>query len=132
MRGARMLHRGRKRSLERMDSECVITRPGTKVWDEEAGEWVPQIETVYEGVCRLVDASTGGRRVESGSQLLVVTSPELHLPFDTVGVSVSDSVVITACLSRPAVIGEQYVIREPVDGTQVTALRFRVVAADGR
>lgn len=132
MRGARMLERGRKRALERMDSLCVITRPGAQVWDEENGEWVASTVTIYEGVCRLVDASTGGKKVAAGGQLLVITSPELHLPADAAGVEVSDLVELTACASRPAIIGERYMIRETVDGTQVTALRYKVEAADGR
>lgn len=132
MRGSRMLTRGRKRALERMDSTCLITRPGLKAWDEEQGEWTYPTVTVYEGMCRLVDASTGGKKVAAGGQLLVITSPELHLPADTVGVEMSDLVEITGCESRPAIAGEEYSIREPVDGTQVTALRYKVEAADGR
>lgn len=132
MRGARMLKRGRKRAVERMDAECLITRPGSKTWIEETGthEYTPV--TVYEGVCRLVDASTTGRKVAAGGQLLVVTSPELHLPADTVGIQVSDSVLITACESRPSAAGETFSIREPVEGTQVTALRHKVEASHGR
>lgn len=127
-----MLARGRKRARERMDAECLITRPGTRAWDEDEGAWsYPDVE-VYGGVCRLVSAGTAGRRAVAGGQLLVVTSPELHLPADTVGVEVSDSVLITGCESRPSIVGETYTIREPVDGTQVTALRFKVVGADGR
>lgn len=132
MRGARMLQRGRKRAVERMDSTCLISRPGPKAFDEDLGEWVYPPVTVYEGVCRLVGASTGGRQADAGGQLLVVTAPEVHFPADTVGVEVSDVVEITACESRPAVVGVKFVVREPVDGTQVTALRFRVGVADGR
>lgn len=132
MRGARMLKRGRKRAIERMDATCLITRPGPKTWDEDFGEHVYPPVTVYADICRLVDASTGGKKVAAGGQLLVVTSPELHLPADTVGVEVSDLVEITRCDSRPSIVGETYKIREPVDGTQVTALRYKVEAADGR
>lgn len=132
MSGSRMLKRGRKRAVERMDATCLITRPGPKTWDEDEGEWTYPAVTVYESICRLVDASTGGKQVAAGGQLLVVTSPELHLPADTAGVRVSDSVEITGCESRPAIVGEKYSIREPVDGTQVTALRYKVVTADAR
>lgn len=132
MRGARMLARGRERAVERMDSVCVITRPGAKTWDEETGAYEHPTVTVYEGVCRLVSGSASGRKVTAGGQLLVVTSPEVHLPADTVGVEVSDTVLVTACVSRPSAVGEVFTIREPVEGTQVTALRFRVEAGHGR
>lgn len=132
MRGERMLKRGRKRAQERMDSTCLITRPGPKTWDEPNGVWIyPPVE-VYAGECRLKGATTGGRKADAAGQLVVVTSPELHLPADTEGVEVADLVVMTGCTSMPSVIGRTFKVKEPVDGTQVTALRFRVEAASGR
>ena len=132
MRGARMLKRGRQRAVERMDATCLITRPGEKAWDEESGTSRPVLVIVYEGMCQLVGSSTGGRQVNAADQLLVLTSPSLRLPMDAVGVAVSDHVTITACVSRPSAAGEKYTVREPADGTQVTALRYRLEAGHGR
>ena len=132
MRGARMLKRGRKRAVERMDSECLISRPGDKHWDEDEGKWVYAPVIVYEGICRVVGATTGGKQSDAGGQLVVVTSPELHLPADTMGVAVSDTVTIKACFSRPSMVGQAFAIREPVTGTQVTAIRYRMEVADER
>lgn len=133
MRGARMLERGRRRAIERMDATCVISRPEPeKDWDEDKGEWVAKPVLVYEGACRLVGSSTGGRKVNASDQLLVVTSPLLSLPATVEGVAVSDLVTITGCESRPSAVGEEYTIREPADGTQVTARRFRLEAGHGR
>lgn len=132
MRGERMLRRGRKRAEERMDAVCVVSRPGSKSWDEIAGEWVYLPVEVYVGICRVKGASTGGRKADAAGQLLLVTSPEVHLPADTVGVEVKDEVVVTSCQSRPSLAGRRFVLKEPVDGSQVTALRYRVEATDGR
>lgn len=132
MRGARMLQRGRKRAVERMDAECLITRTGSRTWDEGTGEWVYLPVEVYADVCRVKAPNVGGRKANAGDQLLIVASPELHLPADTEGVEVGDDVVVTSCRSRPALVGRKFKVKEPVDGAQVTALRYRVEAADGR
>lgn len=132
MRGQRMLKRGRKLARERMDSTCLVTRPGTRKWDEDLGDYTfPSIE-VYAGECRVKHSTTGARKAEAGGQLIVVSSPEVHFPAETVGVEVGDLVEITGCQSRPSIAGRRYKVKEPVDGTQVTALRFRVEVADGR
>lgn len=132
MRGKMMLARGRKRAIERMDSWCVISRPGSRVWDEDAGVWVFQPVTVYEGICRLVGGSFQGKKADVAGQLIVVTSPEIHLPANTVGVAPGDDVTIISCESRPDIAGSTYTIREPFEGTQVTALRFRIEADNER
>lgn len=132
MRGERMLRRGRKRAEERMDAVCVVSRPGEKSWDESVGEWVYPPVVVYAGECRVKGSSTGGRKADAGGQLLLVSSPEVHLPAATVGVEVKDQVLITSCQSRPSLAGRKFVLKEPVDGAQVTALRYRVEATDGR
>lgn len=134
MRGERMLMRGRKRARERMDAECAITRTVMGEIDEETGLRSNIDSPVYSGICRLKGsaAATNMKEVDAGSQLLVTTSPELHLPADTAGVQPGDQVRITKCQSRPALVGRAYKIKAQVEGGQVTALRYRVEAADER
>ncbi len=116
----------------RMLDACTITRPGEKVWDEELGQWVTSTFTAYEGKCRIRHRTVGDASVESGSQLLAVSETEIHLPALTVGVEVSDTVTITACPTRPAQVGRRFNVSWMMDGSQTTALRYRVEAADGR
>lgn len=133
MLGRRILTRGRKRARERMDAECTITRTIVGELDRDTGKKPPaQIVEVYAGACRIKQASAVGRKVNAAGQLVVVASPELRLPADTVGVQPGDEVTVTACVSRPALAGRRYTVREPFEGAQTTDLRYRIEVVDGR
>lgn len=116
----------------RMLDECEITRPGVKTWDESKGEWIFASVEVYKGKCRVRHRTVGDASVESGGQLIAVSETEIHIPALTVGVEVSDTVKITKCPTRPAQIGREFNLSWLMDGSQATALRYRVEAADAR
>lgn len=116
----------------RMLDECQVTRPGAKTWDEANGLWLyPPVE-VYKGKCRIRHRTVGDASVESGSQLIAVSETEIHVPALTVGIEVSDTVKVTKCPTRPAQVGREFNVSWLMDGSQTTALRYRVEVADGR
>lgn len=127
-----VLGMGRTMAEARMTDQCRITRPGPKVWDEDAGVHVSVPVTVYEGSCRIKHPSTSAADVEAGSQLVTVSQLQLHLPVTATGVRVGDTAEIVASPTRPAQAQRRFRIADPFDGSQTTALRFRVEVADGR
>lgn len=127
-----VLGMGRRMAEARMTDKCEITRAGTPVWDEEAGENIGPVEVVYQGPCRVKHPSTAARDVEAGSQLLAVTFTELHLPLSAVGVRADDAATILESSTRLEQAARQFTIMAPFDGSQTTALRFRVEAFDER
>ncbi len=123
---------GRTMAESRMSDACTVTRDGPPVWNEDTGENEASVVVVYSGKCRVKSPSTAGRDVDAGSRLVVVSQTEVHLPLSAVGVLPGDDVVITSCPSRPDQVGRKFTIDAPFDGSQTTALRFRVGVADGR
>lgn len=127
-----VLGMGRRMAESRMTDQCRVTRPGPKVWDEAAGEWVQVPVQVFAGSCRVKHPTVAARAAEAGSQLLVVSSIEVHLPVAAVNVRAGDTVELTGSDTRPEESGRRFTVIAPFDGTQTTALRFRVEVADGR
>lgn len=123
---------GRSMAESRMTDVCMVSRPGAKVWDEDAGEYVQVPLVVYAGPCRVKHPTTSGKDVDAGSQLVVVSQVEVHLPLIAVGVLPADTVELTACPTRPDQVGRRFTIDAPFDGSQTTALRYRVEVADDR
>ena len=122
----------RAEAESRMTDSCAVTRPGPPVWNEATGEYTSTVVSVYSGKCRVKSPSMAGRDVDAGSRLVVVSQTEVHLPLSAVGVRAGDVVKVTACPTRPDQVGREFVLDAPFDGSQTTALRFRVSIADGR
>lgn len=116
----------------RMTDSCLITRPGDRVFDEDAGEWASEPATVYAGKCRLKPPTTGAVDGDAAGRLVVVSSLALHLPVSAGEVLPGDMVEVVGSETRPAQIGRMFSVAAPFDGSQTTALRYRVEAADGR
>lgn len=127
-----VLDAGRRMAESRMTDSCTVARDGVAVWDEAAGEDVATPVVVFSGPCRVKSPTTAARGVEAGSQLLVMSELEVHLPFAAEGVTVGDVVTITGSVTRPGMVGRRFRVVAPFDGSQTTALRFRVEVADGR
>jgi hypothetical protein len=100
--------------------------------NEATGEHAKTVTTVYSGPCRVKHPTTGAKDVEAGSQLLALGSLEVHVPVGTAVFAADDVVEITASLSRSDQVGRMFIVSAPFDGSQTTALRYRVEAADGR
>lgn len=91
--------RGRAMAEARMLSECTIRhKTGKTAQNEATGRVEPIWAVVYTGKCRVRGGRSGtGYRVETtpaGER--AVGAPEIHLPWDTAGVSDGDLVEITA------------------------------------
>jgi len=126
------LSMGRKLAESRMTDTCKITRAGSQVFNEATGEYTSSTVTVYSGPCRVRQPTSSARDVDAGSQLLAVGQLELHVPVSVAGVHADDAVEITKSATRTEQAGRKFTIIAPFDGSQTTALRFRVEAADGR
>lgn len=127
-----VLGMGRRMAESRMLDSCTVSRPGPKVWDEDAGGYTQTPVVVFSGLCRVKHPTTSGKGADAGSQLVVVSQVEVHLPLAAVGVMTGDMVKITACPMRPEQVGREFTVGSPFDGSQTTALRYRVEVADGR
>ena len=120
----------RKAAESRMLDAIKVTREGERVWDEDNGQWIGGTVTVYEGRAR-VSKPGSAADAETGSQLVVVSQLEVHVPVDVV-LQAGDEIEVTACPTRAEQVGRVFVVAGPFDGSQVSAARYRVEAADGR
>lgn len=124
---------GRAMAESRMTDSCKVFRlVKASVPDEETGTYPVTEVVAYSGKCRVKHPTTSGKDVDAGSQLVVVSQVEVHLPLDAVGVLPADTVELTASPTRPDQVGRRFTIDAPFDGSQTTALRYRVEVADGR
>lgn len=123
---------GRGLAESRMTDAVTVTRLGERVWDEEAGGWGEPDVVVYSGRGRVRHASSSAKDVESGSQLLAISQIELHVPVGSPVFLTDDVAVVLSSETRPDQAGRKFVVVAPFDGSQTTALRYRVEVADGR
>ena len=128
-----VLGMGRSMAESRMTDSCKVFRlVKATVPDEDSGTYPTTEVVAYSGSCRIKHPSTAGKDVDAGSQLLVMSQVEVHLPLSASGVLPADTVEITACPTRPDQVGRRFTIDAPFDGSQTTALRYRVQIADER
>lgn len=128
-----VLNMGRSMMKARMTDECRITRAVEAEWNEEAGKTIPSMTLlVYDGICEVKAPTVSGKQVETGSQLVVVSQTEVRLPHDASGVMPGDLVTVTKSRYRPHLVGREYIIAAPFDGSLTTALRYRVEVDDER
>ena len=123
---------GRALAESRMTDTVNATRAGEKEWDEEAGEHVAAVISVYTGPARIKHASSTPKDVEAGSQLLTVGQLEVHVPVGSPVFEADDLITVTACPTRADQVGRVFVVIAPFDGSQTTAVRYRVEVSDGR
>lgn len=122
----------RAEAESRMDDLIRTTRAGTKVWDEDSGAWVTAEVVIYEGKARIKRSNELSSDVDAGSQLISVSQVQVHVPVGSPVFAPNDLIEITACPSRPDQAGRVFVVSAPFDGSQTTAVRYRVEVADGR
>lgn len=128
-----VLSMGRRMAESRMTDSCRVFRGPAEVLDPVTDEWGPNTASeVYSGPCRVKHPTTAAKDVDSGSQLLAVSALEIHLPLSAYAVAAKDVVEITASDTRPDSVGRRFTVAAPFDGSQTTALRFRVEVGDGR
>ena len=122
----------RAEAESRMTDTCTISRPGPETFNETTGEYTSTMVSVFSGPCRVKHPTAAARDVDAGSQLLAISQLELHLPVSAVGVRADDAVSITGSVTRAEQVGRKFTIVAPFDGSQSTALRFRIESADSR
>ena len=123
---------GRRMAESRMTDTISVTRPGEKTWDEGAGEYVSTPVDVYSGAARVRHDSGRPGDVEAGSQLLTLGSLEVHVPVGSASLQPDDQIMVTACPTRPDQVGRVFIVIAPFDGSQTTAVRYKVEVFDGR
>lgn len=122
----------RAEAESRMDDRIKTTRSGEKSWDEANGEWVATEVVIYEGKARVKRPNDLSVDAEAGSQLIAVGRLQVHVPVGSLAFAANDLIEVTACPSRADQVGRRYVVAAPFDGSQTTAIRYRVEVADGR
>jgi hypothetical protein len=126
------LNAGRSMAQARMTDACVVRRNTANVWDETAGDYVPAVSEIYSGVCRITQTMSTPADVSAGSVLQTVGQLELHVPVGSALFAADDVVQVTGSETRPDQVGRTFVIVAPFDGSQTTALRYKVEVSDVR
>lgn len=123
---SRALSMGRRAAESRMLDMVDVSREGGEVWDEDMGQYVPGLVSVYSGKARIKHAGIIGRDVEAGSHLLTVGQVEVHVPVGAALFSPGDRVRVTVSPTRPDQVGRDLYVVGPFDGSQTTSVRYRV------
>lgn len=116
------LARGRARHQLLMLDTCVITRPGTKVYNPATQTYDIPTVTVYNGPCRIV--VWRGNEEQAGEAEVNVFRYRLDLPFTATAPVIQrrDTATITASVN-PWMVGKVMTITEPEIDTTATALQ---------
>lgn len=122
----------RAEAESRMDDFIKTTRAGSKVWDEANGDWVASEVVIYEGKARIKRPNDLSTDAEAGSQLIAVGRLQVHVPVGVAPFAPDDLIEVTACRTRADQVGRKFSVVAPFDGSQLTAVRYRVEVADGR
>lgn len=104
----------------------------SEVLDEDTGEYPMVPRTIYEGKARLKHPRSMAQAKDAGSQLVVMTSMEIQIPVDSDDLPAGCVVEITRCPDRPRQVGREFSVVGPFDGSQTTALRYRIEVSDER
>ena len=108
-----------------MTSTVTITRAGDSVWDEDAGEYVDEPTTIYEGRCKLQTFQAFEAEPEAGGAQRVIQRYYLHVPVSAGIFLPGDRAVITAS-ANPLLVGNVYVVAAAHEKDWQTAQRLLV------
>lgn len=122
----------RAEAESRMDDRIKTTRAGGKTWDEDSGEWTVSEVVVYDGKARIKRPNDLSTDAEAASQLIAIGRLQVHVPVGSPPFAPDDLIEVTACQTRGDQVGRKFVVVAPFDGSQLTAVRYRVEVADGR
>lgn len=96
-----ILNRGRQLAESLMTDQCRVTHMGKPVTDPETGLVAPDVNTVYEGKCKvqtsggLAAENTEGGIVEALGAVTPVWSMYVHFPYGTTGLLPGDVCELT-------------------------------------
>ena len=86
----------RRRADWLMTDSCVIDRPtGSMNWNPDTKRDEPTLERVYEGKCRLKQATMYGASQTMGGHTYTVQQTELHIPYGSYDARVDDVATVT-------------------------------------
>ncbi len=118
--------RGQQRAEQMMVDACTIVRV-TGESTGPGGVITPTSFEVYSGKCRLqVRQETGGGQ-NVGEAYVIVQRLELQLPVTAAELFEGDRVTMTASALDPQLAGKEYVVRDVVRKSHLTARRVTVL-----
>lgn len=127
MSAAATLARGRALAQSLMTSTCVVTRVIGETWDPVTLQNVPALETVYEGQCRVRQASAQDHAENAADQSFVASLYVLSLPVTgSEEVHRDDLVTVTTCPEDAALEGDRFSIFAAPAYSHGTARRIPV------
>lgn len=110
-----------------VDTFRVTRASGPPVLDEETGQNVPSLVTIFEGVGRLRLPRAFGNRVDEQGAAVTVQDATLSLPIaDSAGVAVDDVVELLTSENDPGMVGLRLRVTEVHWQSYSTARRFGV------
>lgn len=117
---------GRVAAESLMVDACIIDRPGEPVTDPETGVVSPAHSLVYVGPCKVQQTLAQSSSPEAGGAVFTVQGARLDIPVGVGPVAVGDRVRMTAAVSNPDLVGNQYRLVELFEKSWQTAQRVRV------
>lgn len=125
----------RAQAESRMRDTCIVTGPGGEpAWDEGSGTYTtPDGATVYEGKCRVRQASPTGAQASPGDAAWSVDHAVVSLPVDgTDSIGPGHVIVITTAADEPSRAGWKFTVEAGHYQTDSTARRLpcKVVSRD--
>jgi hypothetical protein len=118
--------RGRAFAETLMVDTCTITRR-TGETTGAGGVITPTTSSVYSGKCRLQVRQETGAGMNVGEAFIIVQRLELQIPMTAPELFEGDRVVMTASVLDPQLVGRQYVVRDVVHKSHLTARRVTVL-----
>jgi len=119
------LSRLRQGAESMMIDACLVTGSGPPMWNEETGMNESKPVTTYEGKCRVRLRFTQPQEQSQLGQFQTVVEAILNLPVDTsTEVREGQSVLVTACVNDPALVGTSYRIAAFTAGSLMTSRRL--------
>lgn len=128
------LTRGRAFAEAMQVDACTIQRKGAgaPVFNPSTGGYTdPPPLTVYSGKCKVqVTDSLTVSAVDFGGRAVNIIRATVHIPVTVdVEVKAEDTVLITAAVNDPQLVGDRFVVRDYVAKTHATARRIEVERA---
>lgn len=132
MSRAALLDQARAFAVQEWTDTCTITRAVAAFSNQTTGATVPtETLTIYTGICRLQQlpgqTSTGA---DQGEAYRLMTKRELQLPVvESADVRPDDIVTMNTCALDPAVIGQEFTVRDDFSKSEATTRRIGIQAA---
>lgn len=122
------LARGRAMAERQMLDTGVARHPnGTKVYNPATQRNEPGYDDLFTSRCKLQARNVAALVQEVGGRTATTVRFELHLPVESEPLTVGDVWEMTAVAAvSTAVVGHQYRVTAPVEGTFRTARRYEV------